>query len=48
MNIGEAHDLAEEMEDKIRGELGETHIITHVEPDTEENLEDTPLECFLK
>lgn len=48
MSIKEAHDLAEELENKIRDELGGTHIITHVEPDTDENLEDTPPEGFLK
>lgn len=44
MSIGEAHDLAEEIEDRIRKELCGAHIITHVEPDTEENLKDTPPE----
>jgi cation diffusion facilitator family transporter len=44
MSIGEAHDVAEEIEDKIRAELGFATVITHVEPDTEENLRDTPSE----
>lgn len=44
LSIREAHELAEEIEDKIRGELCHAHVITHVEPDTEENLRDTPPE----
>ncbi|MBI2844236.1 MAG: cation transporter [Armatimonadetes bacterium] len=44
LSVGEAHDVAEQVEDKIRKEFAETHVITHVEPDTEENLRETPPE----
>lgn len=44
MTLTEAHQVAEEVEDKIRLELGSVQVITHVEPDTEENLRDTPPE----
>ncbi|MEN6521704.1 MAG: cation diffusion facilitator family transporter [Armatimonadota bacterium] len=44
MNIGDAHDLAEELEDRIRDRFPGAHVITHVEPDTEDNLCDTPPE----
>jgi cation diffusion facilitator family transporter len=42
LTVGQAHEVAEEVEDKIREELGFVQVITHVEPDTEENLRDTP------
>ena len=44
LSLAEAHNVAEEVEDKIRAELGGAHVITHVEPDTIENLRDTPSE----
>lgn len=44
MSIAQAHEVAEEIEDKIRGELGHMYIMTHIEPDTEDNLRDTPPE----
>lgn len=44
LSIGEAHELAEQIEDEIRSTLGGVHIVTHVEPDTEENLRETPPE----
>lgn len=44
LSISEAHKVAEELEDKIRDSLVGSHIITHVEPATEENLRDTPVE----
>lgn len=44
LTIFEAHDLAEKMEDRIRTALGGANVVTHVEPDTEENLRDSPSE----
>ncbi len=44
MSLSEAHDLAEEIEQKIRTALGGAHVVTHVEPDTIENLRDNPPE----
>jgi cation diffusion facilitator family transporter len=40
MSLRDAHHLAEEVEDRIREEFGQesVHIITHVEPATEEEL----------
>ncbi len=40
MSLREAHQLAEEVEDRIRAEFGHAgvHIVTHVEPATEEEL----------
>jgi cation diffusion facilitator family transporter len=40
MSLRDAHRLAEEVEDRIRDEFGQSgvHIITHVEPATEEEL----------
>src|SRR5207244_1941464 len=40
MSLRDAHRLAEEVEDRIREEFGKAgvHIITHVEPATEEEL----------
>ncbi len=40
MSLRDAHRLAEEVEDRIRQEFGQSgvHIITHVEPATEEEL----------
>jgi len=40
MSLRDAHRLAEEVEDRIREEFGQAgvHIITHVEPATEEEL----------
>jgi cation diffusion facilitator family transporter len=40
MSLRDAHRLAEEVEDRIREEFGQSgvHIITHVEPATEEEL----------
>ena len=40
MSLRDAHRLAEEVEDRIREEFGQSgvHIVTHVEPATEEEL----------
>lgn len=40
MSLRDAHRLAEEVEDRIRDEFGQSgvHIVTHVEPATEEEL----------
>jgi cation diffusion facilitator family transporter len=44
LSVVQAHDLAEQIEDKIREELGGAQVVTHVEPNTQENLSDTPPE----
>ncbi len=44
MSVADAHDVAEEIEDKIRAELNFAHVMTHVEPDTEDNLRDSQIE----
>lgn len=41
MNVTEAHDLAEEIEDQIRGEFHNTSVVTHVEPDNEVHTPDS-------
>lgn len=43
LSVAEAHAVAEDVEDQIRDSFGPAHVITHVEPGTEENLsvEDT-------
>jgi cation diffusion facilitator family transporter len=38
MSLKMAHDLAEEVEDKIRAEFGEVDVITHIEPATDEEM----------
>ena len=38
MSLSEAHDLAEDIEDKIRAEFDHVSIITHVEPDDDVRL----------
>lgn len=38
MNVTEAHALAEQVEDKIRNEFHDAHVVTHVEPGDDENL----------
>lgn len=47
LTVKEAHDVAEQLEHKIRNEFGGAQVVTHVEPDTEENLRDTPPEGFV-
>jgi hypothetical protein len=42
LSVADGHELAEEIESKIRQELGSAQIVTHVEPDTEDNLSETP------
>jgi cation diffusion facilitator family transporter len=46
MSLRDAHHLAEEVEDRIRDEFGQAgvHIITHVEPATEEELKGDELD----
>ena len=44
LSVAEAHKVAEEVEDRIREELRGAHVMTHVEPDTEENLREAPPE----
>jgi len=44
LSVTEAHEVAEQVEDRIRDEFRDVHIMTHVEPDTEENLRETPPE----
>lgn len=40
MSLTTAHELAEEVEDKIRSELENVMIITHVEPADDESSPD--------
>lgn len=42
LSVGQAHEVAEQVEDRIRETLGFVQVVTHVEPDTEDNLRDTP------
>lgn len=45
LNVAEGHKLAEEIEDRIRAEFDRTHVVTHVEPVTEEELGETSVVC---
>jgi len=45
LSLSEAHDLAEKVEDRIRNQFGSAHVITHVEPGTEENLGEEDTTC---
>lgn len=41
LDVGQAHDFAEHVEDNIRNSIENAHVVTHVEPDTDENLSDS-------
>ncbi len=46
LSITKAHEVAEEIEDRIREELGGVQVVTHIEPNTEKKLDETPPEGF--
>jgi cation diffusion facilitator family transporter len=45
LSVSEGHRLAEDMEDKVREGFSRVHIITHVEPITEEEIGETGVRC---
>jgi len=46
LDVEQAHDFAEQVEDSIRSSVENANVVTHVEPDTDDNLNDG--ECNTK
>lgn len=46
LTVAQAHSMAEDVEHEIRAEFKGAQVVTHVEPDTEDNLSKTPPDGF--